>query len=208
MTTTTTQLMTAEEFYEWANRPENRGRICELERGTIVEMSRPGKQHGLICANITRILGNFAVKRQKGYVCSNDTGIIVMRNPDTVRGPNVLFFEDVENVEEVEEKYGEKPPLLAVEVLSPNDMHGKLIPRLQEMFEFGIRQVWVLDPDARNVIVHYPDTKEKVAHENQELGGNDLLPGFICRVAEFFAMPGKIVSSSGSPPANTGSTPR
>ena len=52
MATVQTKLMTAEEFYEWANRPENRGRICELERGVIVEMSRPGKRHG-ICSGHT-----------------------------------------------------------------------------------------------------------------------------------------------------------
>ena len=38
MATVATQLLTAEEFYEWANRPENRGRICELERGRIIEI--------------------------------------------------------------------------------------------------------------------------------------------------------------------------
>src|SRR6476646_4285239 len=107
MTVTETKLLTAEEFYQWANRPENEGRCCELEQGRIVEMSRPGKLHGLICANVARILGNHVAARKKGYVCSNDTGVVVERNPDTVRGPDVLLFEDVDKVEQVEEKYGE-----------------------------------------------------------------------------------------------------
>src|SRR5438105_8974717 len=107
MATVQTKLLTAEEFYEWANRPENRGRQCELERGRIVEMSRPGKLHGMVCANVARILGNFAVARQRGYVCSNDTGVIVERAPDTVRGPDVLFFEDADTVEDVDLHYGE-----------------------------------------------------------------------------------------------------
>src|ERR1041384_3021319 len=104
MATVGTRLLTAEEFYEWANQPENRGRICELDRGRIVEMSRPGKLHGLICANVVRILGNYTVQRKQGYVCSNDTGVIVKRDPDTVRGPDVLLFDDVESVAQVEEK--------------------------------------------------------------------------------------------------------
>src|SRR5262249_1494039 len=124
MATVATRTMTAEEFYEWAHRPENRDKHCELERGEAVEMSRPGKRHGLICGNVTRLLGNFAAQRKKGYVCSNDTGVVVERGPDTVRGPDVLFFEDAEQAEQVEEKYGEGPPLLAVEVLSPNDTTG------------------------------------------------------------------------------------
>src|SRR5262245_22176203 len=104
MATVTTKPMTAEEFYEWANRLENRDQFFELERGEVVEMSRPGKRHGLICANVAGVLRNHAVQRQKGYVCSNDTGVVVERGPDTVRGPDVLFFEDAEQADQVEEK--------------------------------------------------------------------------------------------------------
>jgi Uma2 family endonuclease len=190
MTTVQTRLMSAEEFYEWANRPENRGRVCELERGVIVEMSRPGKLHGLICANVAGILRNYVAARKKGYVCSNDTGVVVEGNPDTVRGPDVLLFDDVETIDEVEEKYGDKPPLLAVEVLSQNDTYAKVVRRIQEQFHFGTREVWILDPDSRDVIIHTPDRKDRVVGESQELT-DDLLPGFRCRVAEFFALPGR-----------------
>jgi Uma2 family endonuclease len=196
MATVTTKLLTAEEFYHWANRPENRDKHFELVRGEIVEMSRPGKRPGLICGNVARILGNFAVQRQKGYVCSNDTGVVVERGPDTVRGPDVLFFEDAEQVEQVEEKYGETPPLLAVEVLSPNNTYRKILDRVREQLRFGTRLVWVLDPDARDVMVSragkQPDTvEETLLKEQAELTGEDVLPDFRCQVAEFFALPGK-----------------
>src|SRR5688572_26658446 len=114
MATVAMQLMTAEEFYEWGCRPENQDRFCELESGRIVDLPRPGKLHGMVCANLTGILGNFTAQRKTGYICSNGTGVIVKRNPDTVRGPDVLFFEDAENLEQVDEQYGETPPLLAV----------------------------------------------------------------------------------------------
>jgi len=191
MTVTQTKLLTAEEFYQWANRPENEGRCCELEQGRIVEMSRPGKLHGLICANVARILGNHVAARKKGYVCSNDTGVVVERNPDTVRGPDVLLFEDVDKVEQVEEKYGETPPVLAVEVLSPNDSYSRVRDRVHEQIRFGTALVWVLDPDARNVTVHYPDGSDKNVRENEELTGKDAPPDFRCRVAEFFSLPGR-----------------
>jgi Uma2 family endonuclease len=191
MATVATKLLTAEEFYEWAHRPENRDKVCELERGEIVAMSRPGKLHGLVCANVVRILGNFAAQRKKGYVCSNDTGVVTERNPDTVRGPDVLFFEDAERIEQVEEKYGEQPPLLAVEVASPNDTPGKSMRRVTEQLRFGTRLVWVLDPDARNVVVYQLGKDDKVIEEAQELTGGDVLPDFRCQVAEFFALPGR-----------------
>jgi Uma2 family endonuclease len=191
MSTVQTRLITALEFYDWVNRPENRGRICELERGRIVEMSRPGKLHGLVCANLVRILGNYAAQHKKGYVCSNDTGIIVERDPDTVRGPDVMLFDDAESIDQVGEKYAEKPPLLAVEVLSPNDTYSKVRRRVREQFRFGTKLVWILDPDARNVVIHYPNEEDREVGESEELTGNDVLPEFRCQVAALFTLPGR-----------------
>lgn len=191
MASAATKLLTAEEFYEWANRPENRDKNCDLVRGEIVEMTRPGKLHGYVCGNVVRILSNFSFQRKKGYVCSNDTGVVVDRDPDSVRGPDVLFFEDATTIEEIDRKYGEEPPLLAVEVLSPNDTIGKIMERVADQLRFGTRLVWVIDPEARNVTVFQPGREPYVVQENEELTGEDVLPDFRCRVAEFFAFPGK-----------------
>lgn len=190
-TVTAKKLMTAEEFYEWANHPDNRDKYCELEQGEIVEMSRPGKIHGLVCANVVWVLGGYVRQRKKGYICSNDTGVIVERDPDTVRGPDVMLFEDAARIEDVDEKYGEKPPVLAVEVLSPNDTPGKIMRRIREQKRFGTPLIWVLDPEARNVTIYRPGKEEKVASENEELTGEDVLPDLRVRVAELFALPGQ-----------------
>ncbi|MBY0526860.1 MAG: Uma2 family endonuclease [Gemmataceae bacterium] len=192
MATAPAKLMTAEQFYEWANRQENRDKPCELERGEIVEMSRAGKLHGLICANVARILGNFTVQRRRGYVCSNDTGVVVERDPDTVRGPDILLFEDAERFEQVDQEYGEAPPLLAVEVLSPNDTVGKVMRRVREQLHFGTKIVWVVDPEARNVTVHQAGKETLVVEATEELTGGDALSDFRCPAADFFLLPGQL----------------
>ena len=49
-TAESTRLLTAEEFYDFCHLPENRDRHFELERGEVVEMSRPGEvPHGFVC---------------------------------------------------------------------------------------------------------------------------------------------------------------
>lgn len=191
MATVTPKLMTAEEFYEFVHRPENRDKVFELEHGEVVEHSLRGKRHGFICANVTGMLGNYAVARKQGYVCSNDTGLIVERDPDKVRGPDVMYFDDVESVDQVEEKFGEEPPTLAVEVLSPNDTVGKVNRRVREQLKFGTPMIWVLDPEARNVTVYRPGREYTVFEEGDELTGEELLPGFRCLVSEFFKLPGQ-----------------
>ena len=66
MTTTPTTLMTADEFWDFVHRPENRDRIFELERGKVVELSRPGEVHGVACTNVMWILGAYIRQRRKG----------------------------------------------------------------------------------------------------------------------------------------------
>lgn len=190
MATSATKLMTAEEFFDWANRSENRDKCYDLVRGEIVEMTRPGRRHGFVCCRVGWILSNYAERRGKGYVCSNDTGVVVERDPDTVRGPDVLLFDDAESYEQIAVKYGDNPPLLAVEVLSPNDKVGEVMERITDQLRFGTRLVWLIDPDARNVTVYRPGKEPYVVRHDQELTGDDVLPDFRCRVAEFFAMPG------------------
>ncbi len=191
MATVATPLMTAAEFYDFVHRPENRDRIFELEQGEVVEMSMPGKRHGLVCANVSGILRNFAIATKKGYVCSNDTGVIVERDPDTVRGPDVLFFEDATTFGDVDERFGSTPPLLAVEVLSPNDKTGKVNRRIEQQLQFGTAIVWLVDPESLSVTVYRNGRQFFVLDETDEITGEDVLPNFKCMVAEFFAMPGQ-----------------
>src|SRR5438876_3189867 len=43
--------MTAEEFYDWANRPENDNRWFELVRGEVIELPAPRVPHGVVAGN-------------------------------------------------------------------------------------------------------------------------------------------------------------
>src|SRR5688572_12081832 len=40
-----TKPMTAEEFFDWVHLPKNRDRHFELEKGEVVQVSRPGEKH-------------------------------------------------------------------------------------------------------------------------------------------------------------------
>lgn len=190
MATVATKPITAEEFYEWLSRPENYGRFFELERGEIIPVPPPGKYHGFVCGNVARILGNYAVARRQGYVCTNDAGVIVERDPDTVRGPDVTFYDDAQDSLSMERRFAVKPPLLAVEVLSPHDRLNKTMQRIAQMLHRGVTCVWVIDPEARDLTVHRAGQEPLLMDATLELDGGDLLIGFRCRVAELFSLPG------------------
>lgn len=183
--------MTAEEFYEWANRSENSGKRYELESGKVVEMPSPGIRHGTVCWLLGLILGQYLFRRGSGHAVTNDAGLIVQRKPDTVRGPDLMIFLDARQYDELELKYAERIPSLVVEVLSPDDRPGKTNRRIEQYIRRGIPLVWLVDPEDRTVTVYRPDEFHKVLDETEELTGNGVLPDFACRVAELFALPGR-----------------
>jgi Uma2 family endonuclease len=191
MATAQTKLLTAEEFFEFVHRPGNRDRFFELYRGEIIEMPPPNRRHGSICEKVAWTLGSYARQRQKGDVCTNDTGFIVERDPDTVRGPDVTFYDDVQTFDELPVKYEELPPKVAVEVLSPTDTWARMTRRITQMLRRGVALVWVVDPADRSVTVYRPGKEPYVVEEHEELTGDDVLPGFRCRVADFFTLPGQ-----------------
>jgi Uma2 family endonuclease len=204
-TLTSTQPMTAEEFADWVQRPENANRWFELVRGEVIELPAPTRPHGVVCSNVAWILGSYVRQRQYGYVASNDSGVILEREPDTVRGPDVALYEDAATFEELHPKYGEVPPLLAVEVLSPSDRANRILRKITDYLTHGVQLVWLIDPEDHTVTVHAPNKPHVLLEKDAELTGDPVLPGFRCRVADLFAIPGGRPANplgSGSPPAN------
>jgi Uma2 family endonuclease len=202
--------MTAEEFYDWVHLPENRDREFELVRGEVIELSAPGQArgHGFVCANVVRILGNYTFEWRKGYVTSNDSGVILQRDPDTVRGPDVAVYEDVEKFADLYPKYGAVPPRLAVEVLSLNDKAAEVLRKVADYLNSGVELVWLIDPEERTVIIYRRDGGQVLVEEDGELTGEDVLPGLRCRVAELFSLPGEHVETPTKPASRKGKRPR
>src|SRR5207248_1351272 len=143
---TPTELMTAEEFCDWVHRPENSDKWFELERGKVIELPPPIKRHGVLCANVARVLGNYAFQVGKGYVTSNDSGVILERDPDTVRGPDIALYEGARSFDELPPKYAEIPPRVAVEVLSPGDRADQITHKITDYLRNGVGLVWLIDP--------------------------------------------------------------
>lgn len=199
-TVTSKDLMTAETFLEWVSLPENRDLHVELERGEIVEMPPPGKYHGFVCGNVAGILRNYAIARGAGYVCTNDAGLIVERDPDTVRGPDVTFYDDAQTADDMERQFATEPPLLAVEVQSPNDRVNRTVLRISQMLQLGVRLIWVVDPETRDASVYRPGKDPYLVQESGDLTGEDILPDFRCRVADFFGVPGKEAAKTADRP--------
>jgi Uma2 family endonuclease len=191
MASVLTKLMTAEEFYDFVNRPENRDRHFELEEGEVVEVSRPGEKHCVVCGNGVGILWSYTRQRKKGYVCSNDMGLVLEREPDTVRGPDISLYLETRKLKDLEVKWPKRLPKLIVEVLSPNDRRSKMQKRIYKFLEKGVAMVWLLDPEEETLTIFLPNRQPIVLEGDEEVSGLRALPEFRCKVSDFFAMAGE-----------------
>src|SRR5438128_1535309 len=86
--TTAVKLMTAEEYRLL---PDD-GCPTELVQGRVVTMNMPAPRHGQICAKTAHIVNSYLDTNDVGQVVTNDSGVIVERDPDTVRGADVGFY--------------------------------------------------------------------------------------------------------------------
>src|SRR2546423_688337 len=85
---TSDKLLTAEEFFLLPN-----GDVpLELIDGRVVALSPAGSSHGFLMHTVARQIGNHVAEHRLGYVLDGDSGIILARNPDRVRAPDVCYF--------------------------------------------------------------------------------------------------------------------
>jgi Uma2 family endonuclease len=183
--------MTAEEFYDWANRPENEGKRLELDRGEVIEVPPPIRGHGFYCWLVIKLLTEYVTRRGAGYLLTNDTGILVERNPDTLRGADVMLFLRTPQPADFQHKYVEDIPDLIAEIVSPSDKAKQLNRRVDQYLRRGVPLVWEINPRQTTVTVYKPNEFHKILDETDELTGNGVLPEFSCRVADLFALPGQ-----------------
>jgi len=77
-------------------------------------------------------------------------------------------------------------PDLAIEVISPNEKVYDLDHKIGDYFEAGTRRVWVVNPEVLSVRVLRPDGSSLELRGDAELSGEDVLPGFVCKISAFF----------------------
>ena len=123
--------------------------------------------------------------RGLGFVVGNGTGVITERGPDTVRGPDVAYFSFARQPT-VPENYFEVGPDLAVEVLSPSNRRKQIEEKIAEYLKAGTKLVWIVDPMDRTVTIYREPLKGTVLRSGVMLEGEDVLPGFQCRVSSLF----------------------
>lgn len=156
----------------------------ELVDGHLVELN-VSVLSSWVGGRMYRAVDSFVEEHQLGWAWGAALGYVCFADaPGKVRKPDVSFVRKERLPEGLtSEGYLYIPPDLAVEVISPNDSAYEVDHKAGEYLNAGVLLVWVINPVARTVIINRRDGSITGLREHDELSGEDVLPGFRCRVS-------------------------
>ena len=181
MTTAKPKLLTADDLL----RLYSKGVRGELIRGVLLETMPAGLRHGKVAMMFGAKLVMHVQPAGLGQVFGSDAGVLLERNPDTVREPDVAYISAERLPLDVEiAGYCPVAPDLIAEIVSPSDSEEDVDNKALMWLHFGVRMALVIDPEAGTIKVRQSDLPTVVLTMDDTLEGGEVLPGFSCPVRE------------------------
>ena len=183
MTTNETKLLTAEDLL----RLSSEGVKGELVRGVLHETVSVGKVHARIAVRIGGEFDRHVRRHRLGQVGGTDGGVLVERDPDTVREPDI-YYVSAERLplDDRSDGYLEVVPELVVEIVSPSDSSREVDEKIQMWLDLGVSMALVVRPVDRTITIHRPGAPALTLTGDDVLDGGEALPGFSLPLSEIF----------------------
>ncbi len=147
----------------------------EFVHGELKERPMPTFSH----AEAQAILVSLFRQLGKTHRVHGVTELRLKMTGDLFRIPDVAVFAGPRPAEAVPSS----PPLVVIEITSPDDRHQDLLQKLEEYRVWGVPHIWVVEPELRQLHVYTADGLPRVQQFE--------LPEFGFRIAasELFAEP-------------------
>jgi Uma2 family endonuclease len=128
--------VTVDEYLQTSYRPD-----CDYVGGRIEERNVGEKEHSLIQRYLTFL---FMLKRE-AWAVEGYPELRMRVSAMEFRVPHLVVVRAGEKFERVLER----PPLIAIEILSPEDRLSRFQHRIDDYLNFGIEHIWIFDPERR-----------------------------------------------------------
>jgi len=167
--------------------PCNEEALYEIVNGERVELPPMSIYSSLLAGRLLTQLDRFLAETSLGTPTLQAL-LILDSEANLRRRPNVAFVSAERwplDREIPETGDWEVVPDLAVEVASPHDVFTNVHGKIREYFDHGVREVWLVVPDERQVYVYAALTKVEILDEARTLTST-LLPGFELSLTSLF----------------------
>jgi Uma2 family endonuclease len=176
-------LLTAEEF--WLRCGDDRN--LELVGGRVVKHLPTAPTHGSLDSRLNLKLAGYVIERGLGEVYLN-TGFVLARNPDVVRGPDQAFVSASRLAAKPPPPRGfwEIAPDLVVEIVSPEDTAEEIAEKVGDYLRSGVRLIWIIYPRRKQLHVFRPGRDPHILQGDDAIEGEDVVPGFRVPLVELW----------------------
>jgi Uma2 family endonuclease len=123
---------------------------CEFEDGVLIERHVGTEKHSWMQA----ALAAYVFHRRKAWGVNVYTEQRARVRPGKYKLPDVCIVQGPRPTTPV----FEQPPLVAIEILSPEDEPLRVDQTIAEWLEFGVGHVWVVDPEKLDATLRIPGT--------------------------------------------------
>ena len=160
----------------------------EIVDGVHFVTPSPGYRHQILVSRLVVAIGNYLAQHPIGEVVAAPLDVVFTER-DVVE-PDVLFIANDQRAI-VTEPNLQGAPALVVEVLSPGTRKRDLGLKKDLFDRGGVREYWILDPDANVVTVYHRSAdggftvRERLGDSNLSLT-TPLLPGFSLPLDKLF----------------------
>jgi Uma2 family endonuclease len=181
----TTAKLTLDEFLKL---PETKP-ASELVDGEVVQKTMPTYAHAIIERLLSLAVSLFLREHPIGDGGPEFRCIFGPAGQERAFVPDFVFV----TAERLQGLRGDQPfrgaPDLAVEILSPDDRWIEVMEKVRFYLENGVRLVWVINPEARTVMVMWSPSASRFLSEDETLDGSEVLPGFSAPVHDILPPP-------------------
>jgi Uma2 family endonuclease len=174
-------LLSAEEF---DNYPFEEDKRYELDEGELIETERPAYRHNRVTLDLLVELERYFQKHPIGEVLCSEN--VYALSPSTRRSPDVAVILGDRYEELKDATVITIIPEICVEVLSPNETTRQTHRKLKQYFDAGVKEVWLVDPESREVEIWTGPALPNRALVAGESLASALLPGFGMALDELF----------------------
>jgi Uma2 family endonuclease len=162
----------------------------ELIDGRLVAKPPMGNASDLIATRLTYLLSGHCEANPLGWVFGETGYQCFPDNPFLLRKPDASFVRFGRYPgEQIPEGYTKFAPDFVAEVISPNDLAEDVEIKIEQFLAAGVRMIWVIYPKTRTAYVYRGDLSVARFRADDELSGEDVVPGFRCRVGDLFPAP-------------------
>ena len=178
--------------YEDYLRLPDDGNRYEVIRGHLYVSAAPMIGHQFVVTRGISILETFVRARKLGMVLGAPVDILLPRGIGTPVQPDIVFIR-AENQPRWHDPNFKGAPDLVVEVLSPSTRRVDLKVKLEAYRDAGVPEYWVVDPQARTIVL-YRLSEDGRSYVELGRGGMEdtvtsaVLPGLELAVRDLFLL--------------------